>query len=137
ALAIAFHIAWLRLMILLGGSLKTYLVSVLMCYLSAGGTGLGVYQFFQDSAFLASNIAAVLMLGAMVLWIDRRGIASGVCVGLAGMFHLNFALLGVLLWLTWVGADALASIRRRRSSMSIARESILPWRDLRFCFATF
>src|SRR5436190_208190 len=94
ALIVAFHVAWLRLVILLGGTLKTYLVSVLMYYVSAGGTALGMYQFFQDSAFLASNIANVLLFCAIVLWIDRHGIGAGACIGVAGLFHLNHALVG-------------------------------------------
>jgi hypothetical protein len=134
ALIIAFHIAWMRLVILLGGTLKTYLVSILMYYVSAGGTALGMYQFFQDSAFLASNIANVLLLCAIVLWIDRRGIGAGVCIGMAGLFHLNYALVGSLLWLSWIGWDAISAARRNRAIA--IRRSILPWRDKSFWIAT-
>src|SRR5438552_4768344 len=134
ALVIAFHLAWLRLVIILGGTLKTYLVSVLMYHISAGGTALGMYQFFQDSAFLASNIANVLLLCAMVLWIDRHGIAAGICIGVAGMFHLNHAVVGSLLWLSRTGWDAISAASRNRA-MTI-RRPILPLRDKQFWIAT-
>ena len=80
---------------LLGGNRRTYLVSVLFYYLSAGGTGLGIYQFFQDSSFLASNISNVAMLWAFYFWIVDKRFWSGFCFGLAGLFHLNYAVVGV------------------------------------------
>lgn len=92
------HWGWLRLVRLLGGSVRVFLLSVVFFYLSAGGTGLGMYQFLQDASFLPSNVANVAMLWAMVFWIAGRYGASGACFGVAGLFHLNHALVGIGLW---------------------------------------
>jgi hypothetical protein len=99
ALVILFHIALLKTVTLFGGTRRTYLASVLFYYLSAGGTALGIYQFFQDSCFLASNIANVAMLWAFYFWMADRRVWSGICFGLAGLFHLNYALVGVGAWI--------------------------------------
>jgi Domain of unknown function (DUF6798) len=102
-LVVALHVAWWRIVAILGGSVREFIMSEVLFALSAGGTGLGMYQFLQDSAFLPSNIAAVAMLWAIARWLEDRPIASGVCLGLAGLLHLNFALVGVGLWvLLWV-----------------------------------
>jgi hypothetical protein len=94
----AMHYAWARIVRALGGDIGAFLLSVTLFYLSAAGTALGMYQFLQDSAFLPSNIAAVAMLCAIWLWLDRRPIAAGACLGVAGLFHLNYALVAPLLW---------------------------------------
>ena len=98
ALVVAFHIAWLNLVQALGGTRRTYLVSVLFYYLSAGGTALGIYQFFQDSSFLPSNIANVAMLWAFYYWMVDKRVWSGICFGVAGLFHLNYSVVGVGAW---------------------------------------
>src|SRR5213596_2586701 len=49
ALVMLLHVAWLRLTLSLGLDARAYLLSVLLYYLSAGGTALGSYQFLQDS----------------------------------------------------------------------------------------
>src|SRR4051795_4018735 len=59
ALVVLLHLAWLRLVRAPGLTARHYLLSVLLYYLSAGGTGLGSYQFLQDSSFLPGNIANV------------------------------------------------------------------------------
>ena len=56
---------------------------------------MGIYQFFQDSSFLASNIANVAMLWAFYLWIIDRRFWSAFCFGVAGLSHLNYAIVGV------------------------------------------
>ena len=71
ALAALLHVAWHRLVRAAGGTEGAYLVSVLLFYLLAAGTGLGMYQFLQDAAFLPSNIANVAMLWGVLLWADR------------------------------------------------------------------
>jgi hypothetical protein len=116
-LVIAFHIAWMRLVTAVGGTRRTYLVSVLFYYLSAGGTGLGIYQFFQDSSFLASNISNVALLWAFYLWIVDRRFWSGLCFGLAGLFHLNYAIVGVGAWVALNAWDWIT--RRPRQSSKI------------------
>jgi hypothetical protein len=98
AMVIAFHIAWFKMVSVFGGSRRTYLVSVLFYYLSAGGTGLGIYQFFQDSCFLASNISNVALLWAFYFWMVDKRFWSAFCFGVAGLFHLNYAVVGVASW---------------------------------------
>ncbi len=97
-LILLMHIAWRRIVRHLGGGDETYLLSVVLYYISAAGTGLGMYQFLQDSSLLPSNIANVAMLWAIYLWIAGRPGWSGVCFGIAGIFHLNHALVGVGMW---------------------------------------
>ena len=97
-LVIAFHITWMKIVTAVGGNRRTYLVSVLFYYLSAGGVGLGIYQFFQDSCFLASNISNVAMLLAFYLWMVDKRFWSGLCFGIAGLLHLNYSIVGVASW---------------------------------------
>lgn len=85
------HIAWYRLVHVLGGTRMTYLISVLLYYLSAGGNALGMYTFMQDSALLPSNIANVAMLVGIYFWIKGRFGWSGAWMGVAALFHLNHA----------------------------------------------
>jgi hypothetical protein len=97
-LAVLLHVAWRKLVVRLGGTDGTYLVSVVLFYVMAGGVGLGMYHFLQDSAFLPSNIANVAMLWALYFWVAGRPGAAGACLGVAGMFHINHALAGIGLW---------------------------------------
>jgi hypothetical protein len=99
ALVVAMHGAWLRLVRHVGGGPAAYLLSVGLYYVSFGGFGLGMYEFLQDGSFLPSNVANVAMLWAVVLVIEGRTIAAAACLGAAGMFHLNHALVGGLGWL--------------------------------------
>ena len=98
ALAALFHIAWRKITLALGGNDAVYLVSVVFFYLLAGGIGLGMYHFLQDSAFLPSNIANVAMLWGVYFWIAGSPASAGVCFGVAGLFHINHAVAGVGLW---------------------------------------
>lgn len=92
------QLGWFKLVLQLGGDRRTYLVAVLAYLLSAGGTGLGMYQFLQDGCMLPSNIANVALLWGIVLWIRDRRLSAGICFGLAGLFHLNHAIVAVGLW---------------------------------------
>ncbi len=97
------HIAWFGMVRLFNGSTQAYLLSVLLYHLSAGGTSLGMYQFLQDSSFLPSNIAAVALLWGMYLRMRQQWIAAAICFAIAEVFHLNYALVGVGLWLAiWI-----------------------------------
>ena len=98
ALIVLFQIAWFLLNQTLGGTRRTYLLSVLLYYLSAGGAGLGVFCFMQDSAFVPSNISNIAMLWAIYFWITRRPVRSALLFGVAGFFHLNHALVAIALW---------------------------------------
>lgn len=99
ALAVLMHVAWRKLTHALEGDDTTYLSSVVLFQLMAAGTGLGMYQFLQDSSFLPSNISSVSMLWAVYFWVRGRVTWSAVCLGFAGLFHLNHALAGIGLWI--------------------------------------
>lgn len=98
-LILLFHIGFRGIVRALGGSEAQYLLAVVLYYLFAAGTGLGMYQFFQDSALLPSNIANVAMLWATWMWLANSRIPAGAAVGIAGVFHLNHALIGVMGWM--------------------------------------
>jgi hypothetical protein len=93
------HIAWFGIVRLFSGTKRTYLLSVVLYHLSAGGTGLGMYQFLQDSSFLPSNIASVALLWGLYLRMRKCWISAAICFAIAELFHLNYALVGVGLWL--------------------------------------
>jgi hypothetical protein len=97
-LAVLLHVAWRKLVLRLGGSDATYLVSVVLFYVLAGGVGLGMYHFLQDSSFLPSNVSNVAMLWGIYLWIAGMPALAGICFGLAGLFHINHALSGIGIW---------------------------------------
>lgn len=110
-LALLQHVAWYRLTLALGGTRATYLVSVVMFYVLAAGLGLGAYHFLQDSAFLPSNISNVAMLWGLYAWVRGRWAGAGAWLGVAGLYHINHALMGLGLW----GAlSAIECIRRGR-----------------------
>ena len=75
-LVILLHVAWWRIVRALGGGAAAFMVSQIFFTISAAGTGLGMYQFLQDGAFLPSNIAAVAVpVGHLPL--DRRPTRRG------------------------------------------------------------
>jgi hypothetical protein len=122
---IGLHAAWFGIVRRLGGCVTTYLLSVALFHLSAGGLGLGVYQFLQDGEFLPSNVAAVLALLAVWAWLANRIVLAGVCVGLAGIAHLNYAIVGVG---TWFVLGAFHVLREHgRSLAQIPRSRWLRW----------
>jgi hypothetical protein len=116
AMVVLLHLAWLRLVRALGLTARHYLLSVLLYYLSAGGTGLGSYQFLQDSSFLPGNVANVALLWAIVLWIQRRTWPAAACFAVASLFHLNHALIALGFWPC---AVAFNYLRSRRSPNAI------------------
>src|SRR5690349_2654266 len=58
-LVLLLHLAWWKIVRALGGGAAAFAMSEVFFHLSAGGAGLGMYQFLQDAAFLPSNIASV------------------------------------------------------------------------------
>jgi hypothetical protein len=102
-LIVFWHLFWRRLVISIGGDDRTYLVSVFLFYLSAAGISLGVFQFLQDGCFLPSNVANVAMLGGIASWVGGRRVTAGVWFGIAGLFHVNYAAVGIGLWLSLLG----------------------------------
>lgn len=118
-LAVAWQVIWLAMVRALGGGKGLYLLSALLFYASAGGLGLGMYQFLQDSALLPSNIANVAMLAGIYAWMRRRLGWAGLWLGVAGLFHLNHAIVGAVLWATlsvWSLRDGWAAAHQGRSS---------------------
>src|SRR5688500_4207667 len=116
ALAILLHLAWLRLTLAVGGSASAYLLSVVLYYASAGGVGLGMYTFLQDSAFLPSNVANVAMLWGICFWITGKHAPSGVAFGVAAMFHLNHAIVAGMLWVALIVWSVIRKDARPRKS---------------------
>lgn len=97
-LAVLLHVAWRKLVLRIGGTTGTYLVSVVLFYVLAGGVGLGMYHFLQDSSFLPSNVSNVAMLWGIYFWIAGMPALAGICFGTAGLFHINHAVAGIGLW---------------------------------------
>lgn len=93
-----FHLAWLTIVRRLGGTIRTYLLSAVFFYFSAGGTGLGSFQFIQDGAFLPSNVANVAMLWAIAFWMAGRIGLAAVALALAAIWHINHAVMALGLW---------------------------------------
>lgn len=116
-LVMLMHGAWWSIVRQIGGDLRAYMISVLIYHLSGGGLGLGVYQFLQDSSFLPSNISSVSTLVAMAFWLNRRLLPASVCVGVAGLFHLNYSLLLIGCW----GLFTLLSLLRNQRATSPGR----------------
>lgn len=108
---VALHVSWRSIVRSIGGDDRTYLLSVLLYHLSAGGLGLGVYQFLQDGAFLASNVASIGALAGLACWLRDRRYAAAICVGVAGAFHVNYAL---LLGFAWAVFTVAGLVRGRR-----------------------
>lgn len=107
-MVILFHVALRGIVRSFGGSDGAYLLAVALYFLSAAGTGLGMYQFFQDSSLLPSNIANVAMLWGIYLWLVGRREWAGACFGIAGLFHLNHAVVGIGLWVGLIGWRAVS-----------------------------
>lgn len=105
--ALVMHASWLGIVRKMGGSVAIYLLSVIFFHASAAGFGLGMFQFLQDGSFLPSNVASVLTLSGIYFWLDRRNALAGFCLGVAGIFHLNYALIAILAWTLLALLDAL------------------------------
>ena len=116
------HAAWLAIVRRIGGGVRTYLLSTLLYHLSAGGLGLGVYQFLQDGSFLPSNISAVATLAAVAFWLDRRLWPTALCVAVAGLFHVNYALALIGFW----GLLSLTSLPDSRPLDALSASPLCP-----------
>ena len=115
ALLVLLHLAWWRIVRLLGGGIAAFILSVLLFQLSACGTGLGLYQFLQDSAFLPSNIAAVAMLWGIYFAAANRLHWAAAMMGISGLFHLNYAVVAPCAWIVaWLASAREQGQRRPR-----------------------
>ncbi len=101
ATVVGLHAAWWRIVRTLGGDAAGYAVSVLLYHAMAAGFGLGMYAFLQDSGFLPSNAAAVLLLWGIALWLEGRERWAVACAAAAGFWHLNYAVAAVGAWGVW------------------------------------
>ena len=112
ALAILLHVTWWKIVRAMGGGVAAFMLSVVLFQVPGCGTGLGMYQFLQDGAFLPSNIASVAMLCGIFLWMtDRRG-WSAVLLGVSGLFHLNYAVVAPAIWLALAATSFFVERRR-------------------------
>jgi hypothetical protein len=107
-LVAALHVGWWRVTRILGGSGGSYLLSVIFYYISAMGLSLGLYQFLQDGAFLPSNVASVAMLWGIIFYVNGRVALAGLIIGVAEMVHLNYAVVGPLVWGMMMGEQYLS-----------------------------
>ena len=127
AIVIFFQLGWFQINRILGGTRRTYLLSVLLYFLSAGGAGLGVFDFLQDSAFVPSNVSNIAMLWAIYFWITKRPARAGVLFGLAGFFHLNHALVSIALWGALVAWDRIyPSFSATSDGLDLTRRAAKP-----------
>jgi hypothetical protein len=127
ALVLLAHLAWLKLVRRLGGTHVTYLVSVLLYYLSNGGIAPGATEMFQDAAFLPSNVANVAMLWGVYLWVTGRLRRAALTLGVAGAFHLNHAVMAGGLWTALSAWRWVAPPRGRSWTGEVpARPKLLP-----------
>ena len=94
--------AWWRLCRSLGGGVVAFLTSVIAYHVLLGDRALGFYSILQDGQFNAGNVAAVALVVGIALWLERRIVWAGLAFGVAGAFHLNYAVVCPMLWLALV-----------------------------------
>jgi hypothetical protein len=93
-------------------------------------------MFLQDSSFLPGNVANVALLWAIVYWIRGRTWPAAACFAIAGLFHLNHALIALAFWPAvwffeigtrrWHGRPARNSLRQQLFSFVIILVFALP-----------
>ncbi|MBV8779795.1 MAG: hypothetical protein JO353_00225 [Phycisphaerae bacterium] len=101
-LVVLWHFAWRGIVHAIGGDDRTYILSVVLYYLSAAGISIGVFQFLQDACFLPSNVSNIAVLVGLYEWMRDRRLAAGIWFGIAGLFHVNFAAMVIGLWVVLV-----------------------------------
>jgi len=119
ALVFIFQMAWLTIVRTVGGSRTAYLLSIILYFMSRGGVVLASYSILQDSELLASNIAAVMLLVGIALWLRRWIIPAGLAFGMAGMFHLNYAVAAIGGWCGLVALSYLIKTTPRLSGRAL------------------
>jgi hypothetical protein len=102
--------SWWRIVHALGGGVTAYLISVLLYHVLVGDRALGMYSLLQDGQFNAGNVAAVGLVAGIAMLLERRLVPAGLAFGLAGAFHLNYAVICPVIWL----AVAVPTVWRNR-----------------------
>src|SRR5262249_37660569 len=74
-------------------ALVGWLVAVLLFFVVERTQAVAGSYFFSPS-LQSSPLAPVAHLAALVLFLEARYLASGVCLAVAGLFHVNFLILG-------------------------------------------
>ena len=125
--------AWWRLVRSLGGGVTAYLVAVVAYHVLLGDRALGFYSLLQDGQFNAGNVAAVSLLVGIVMWVEGRLAWAGLAFGVAGAFHLNYAVVAPGLWVALVGWAWLSRERseRRDHGSDLPKSEPGPRRSLR------
>ena len=98
ALVVSLHLAWRSLVAAVGGSRTAYVASVSLWLLIDAGRSLAMYHLLQDSELLAANVASVAVLVGMAFWVRGRAGWAGLALGVAGAFHLNYAIFVIGGW---------------------------------------
>lgn len=124
-LVVMWHLAWRGIAVSIGADDRTYLLSVVFYYLSAAGISIGVFQFLQDACFLPSNVANIAMLWGIYQWMLGRRLSAGIWLGIAGLFHVNFAAMTIGLWTALVGWRWFD--QRNTGLARLVRDPILWW----------
>ena len=76
--------------------LAIFLVLAGLLVLGAGRALAGTYLFAEY--LQPSSLATIGWLAAMIMWLRDRPLATGVCLAAAGACHINFLVLGILLF---------------------------------------
>ncbi len=110
-LVLALAWAWWRIARALGGDSVSFLAAVLLYHVLVGDRSLGFYSLLQDGQFNAGNVAAVALVVGIAMRMENKLLAAGAAFGVAGAFHLNYAVVCPPLWV----AMTLLQPRRVRS----------------------
>ena len=97
-LAVALAWAWWRICRSLGGTASAFALAVVVYHALMGDRALGVYSLLQDGQFNAANVAAVALVIGLAMWLENRLVWAGAAFGVAGAFHLNYAVVCPALW---------------------------------------
>ena len=75
-----------------------------------------MYSLLQDGQFNAGNVAAVALLVGIVMWVEGRVVWAGVALGVAGAWHLNYAVVAPGLWVALLAWNFMLKAGPQRGS---------------------